>query len=65
MVTTASISDGEKFFCPSCKLHIALCKCPEYVDQGCWDCGPDCKIDQRRKLKEECLKTLLKQLNPH
>lgn len=65
MVATTSISDGEKFFCPSCKLHIALCKCPEYADRGHGGRLADYKIRQRRKLKEECRKVLSQQLNPH
>lgn len=42
----------EKFFCSLCSLRVDLCLCEEYRDRGCWDCGPNCKINNRRKDKE-------------
>lgn len=60
-----TINDGEKFFCPLCKLHITFCQCPEYADRGHKGRLADYKVRQRRKLKEECRDLLLKQLNPH
>ena len=55
-------NEVEKFFCPVCHVRIDLCSCREYLDQGCWDCGPNCKINNRRKAKEE-LQKYLDQLN--
>ena len=50
--------DIETFFCNLCDLRVDLCTCKEYRDQGCWDCGPNCQINKRRKAKEEVGKLL-------
>ncbi|MFA6383478.1 MAG: hypothetical protein WCX17_03575 [Parcubacteria group bacterium] len=42
----------EKFFCPLCNVRVDLCSCEEYRDQGCWDCGPNCRVNNRRKDKK-------------
>ena len=42
-----------KFFCEECDSRVDLCSCEEFEDRGCWDCGPDCKINQRRKVVKE------------
>lgn len=42
-----------KFFCEICDTRVDLCCCKEFEDRGCWDCGPTCKINQRRKVMRE------------
>ena len=69
-----------KFFCEICDTRVDLCRCKEFEDLGCWDCGPNCKIDQRRKVMRglklmvrdvpetrfgKCLKTVQIYIPPH
>jgi hypothetical protein len=51
-VNVLTRNEVEIFFCPICSLRIDLCPCRDYRDQECWDCGPDCKINNRRKDKK-------------
>ncbi len=45
-------NDVERFFCKVCDARVDLCRCEKSHDYGCWDCGPDCEIDNRRKAKK-------------
>lgn len=38
-----------KFYCVKCDLRIDICRCQEFRDQGCWDCGPGCQMALRRE----------------
>lgn len=42
----------EQFFCQDCDLRVDLCTCDRFIDRGCWDCGPGCVVNQRRKAKK-------------
>ncbi len=39
----------KEFYCPECKKRVDLCKCEKYEDGGCWDCGSDCVVNNRRE----------------